>query len=297
MVSVRNFADRLTGRMTERGTRVVVGLDPDLERIRRIPEFAGCGTEEALRGFCSAILAACAPFACAVKPQIAYFECWGTEGWRALGQVGQLARSLRVPLILDAKRGDIGSTCTAYARLLDPEGPLGGVDAMTVNPYLGGDSVEPFLAACREHGSGLFVLAKTSNPSASELQDLRLEDGRRVCEAVADLVAGWGEGLIGQSGHSSVGAVVGATQYEDLVALRERMPKAVWLLPGVGAQGADVAKLRSAFGEDTLGACVSSSRGVLYAWEKDSPDCPAAFAERAAVAAERLREEIAALLG
>jgi orotidine-5'-phosphate decarboxylase len=294
---VGNFADRLTARMRQRETRVIVGLDPDLERIRRIPAFTSCAVEEALAGFCGAVLEACAPCACAVKPQIAFFECWGVEGWSALRRVCHQARAAGVPVILDAKRGDIGSTCTAYARLLAPDGPLGGIDAMTVNPYLGADSIDPFLAVCREHGTGLFVLAKTSNPSASDLQDLRLEDGRRVCEAVSDLVARWGDGLVGECGHSSIGAVVGATQYEDLVLLRERMPKAVWLLPGVGAQGADTTKLRYAFGEDTLGACVSSSRGVLYAWEKDALDQPGTYAECAAAAAERLRGEIQGLLG
>lgn len=287
-----NFADRLTTRMTERATRVVVGLDPDLERIRQIPALASCGVEEALLGFCGAVLEACAPYACAVKPQIAFFECWGVEGWSALQQVCRQARGLSVPVILDAKRGDIGSTCTAYARLLAPDGPLGGVDAVTVNPYLGADSIDPFLAVCREHGTGLFVLAKTSNPSASDLQDLRLADGRRVCEAVSDLVVRWGDGLVGECGRSSIGAVVGATQYDDLALLRGRMPRAIWLLPGVGAQGADTAKLRCAFGEDTLGACVSSSRGVLYAWEKDAPDQPGTFAECAGSAAERLRAEV-----
>lgn len=286
------FADRLTARMEALQTRVVVGIDPDLARIRRIPRFAEAPVEEALAGFSIAILEACAPFACAVKPQSAFFEAWGLEGLRALARVCAAARERGVPVILDAKRGDIGSTSAAYARLLAPDGPLGGVDAMTVNPYLGSDSVEPFLEVCREHGTGLFVLAKTSNKSASELQDLRLEDGRRVCEAVSDLVRGWGEGLLGACGRSSIGAVVGATQPDDLLLLRERMPEAIWLLPGVGAQGADVSLLGPAFGADGLGAIVSSSRGVLYAWEKAAPDAPESFAACAADAARALRAEV-----
>lgn len=287
------FPDRLTERMIATDSRVVVGIDPDLARIRGIPEFAACDAVAAYRGFCRGIIEATAPFACAVKPQVAFFECLGSDGWVALAEVCSAARARGLPVILDAKRGDIGSTARAYAELLSPEGPLGGVDAITVNPYLGGDSVEPFLAACDRHGTGLFILVKTSNKGASDLQDLRLADGRRLCEAVADLVAAWGGGRVGACGRSSVGAVVGATHPADVAMLRDRMPQAILLVPGVGAQGGDPALLRPAFGADGLGAIVNSSRGILYAWEDDDSAEPCDYPRCAAAAASKLRSELA----
>jgi len=290
------FPDRIAERMTATGSRVVVGIDPDLARIRKVPEFSGCDAAAAYRGFCAAIVEATAPFACAVKPQIAFFECLGPKGWEALADVCAVARARGLPIILDAKRGDIGSTARAYAELLSPDGPLRGVDAITVNPYLGGDSVEPFLAACDRHGTGVFVLVKTSNKGAADLQDLRLADGRRLCEAVADLVAEWGVGRVGGSGRSAVGAVVGATHPEDVAVLRERMPRAILLVPGVGAQGGDPALLRPAFGADGLGAVVNSSRAILYAWEEDERRDPSAYAEWAAAAASGLRSELAEVI-
>ncbi len=289
-----NFADKLVEAMRARDSRLVVGLDPDLERIRHIPEFAKAPATDALRDFCAGIAEACADVCCAVKPQIAFYDAHGSAGWDALADVCRSARRVGLPMILDAKRGDIGSTSKAYARLVAPDGPL-GADAITLNPYLGTDSIAPFLDASRQHGTGLFILAKTSNPSATELQDLELADGRRVCEAVADLVHAWGEDLVGESGWSAVGAVVGATQYEDLERLRLRMPRSILLLPGVGAQGAEIAKLRPAFGEDTFGACVNSSRGILYAWENASPSDPGRWREAAAEAAARTRAELAEL--
>ncbi len=289
-----NFADTLVETMRRRDSRLVVGLDPDLARIRRIPEFAKAPPAEALRGFCAGVAEACAAESCAVKPQIAFFEAHGAAGWDALVDVGRAARATGTPVILDAKRGDIGSTSKAYAELVSPDGPL-GADAITLNPYLGTDSIAPFLDASSKHGTGLFILAKTSNPSASELQDLELADGRRVCEAVADLVRAWAKDFVGESGWSTVGAVVGATQYADLESLRVRMPHSILLLPGVGAQGAEIAKLRPAFGADAFGACVNSSRAILYAWEDASPADPNRWREAAAAAAGRTRAELAAL--
>jgi orotidine-5'-phosphate decarboxylase len=293
-VSTDHFADRLIASMRGKQSRLVVGIDPDLARIRRIAEFASVPVEDALVGFSTGILEACAEHVCATKPQIAFFEAHGAEGWAALKTIIARARSLDLPVILDAKRGDIGSTATAYASHLDPDGPLGGVDALTVNPYLGGDSMEPFLSACDRWGSGLFVLVKTSNPGASELQDLRLADGRRVCEAVADSVTAWGASRIGQEGRSCVGAVVGATHPEDVAHLRTVLPHAILLLPGVGAQGADIGQLRPAFGADGLGAVVNASREILYAWEKE-PDA-ASYRDAARRRASELRMSIASTL-
>lgn len=290
-----SFGERLVARMRATGSRVVIGLDPHMERIREIPRFAHGSAPGCARDFCLQIIEHCGDLACAVKPQAAFFEQWGSPGWAALTAVVTAAKDRGIPVILDAKRGDIGSTAEAYAEHLDPAGPL-GADALTVNPYLGGDSVAPFLAACDAHGAGVFVLVKTSNPGSADLQDLRLEDGRRVCEAVADMVAAWSQELGPAAAWSPVGAVVGATHPGDVEALRARMPRSILLLPGVGAQGGEPSKLRPAFADDGLGACVSSSRAVLYGWGEAG--LPAArFADAARQAAMALRDELAGLLG
>jgi orotidine-5'-phosphate decarboxylase len=289
-----SFGERLAARMAHTESRLVIGLDPNLERIRQIPQFARAAPPDAARDFCLEILASCGDLACAVKPQAAFFECMGAPGWQALADVIAQAKSMGIPVILDVKRGDIGSTAEAYAQHLSPSGAL-GADALTVNPYLGGDSLDPFLSACDRHQAGLFVLVKTSNPGSHDLQDLVLEDGRRVCDAVADLVNRWSDGRGPEGSWSPIGAVVGATHPGDVAHLRQRMPRSILLLPGVGAQGADPAKLRPAFGADGMGACVNSSRGILYAWEKAS--LPADdFAEAARQAATDLRDQLAGLV-
>ena len=208
--------------------------------------------------FCREIVDAVAEHAVAVKPQSAFFEARGWEGVRAFERVCAYARDAGLLVIADVKRGDIGSTAQAYVDAVRPH-----ADAATVNPYLGGDSVQPFLDACRD-GFGIFVLVKTSNPGSGDVQDARLADGRRVWELVADHVARWGREA------PSVGAVVGATYPEELAQARALLPQAPFLLPGVGAQGGTVADCGPAF---TGPALVSASRAVIFA------DDPAAAAE------------------
>jgi orotidine-5'-phosphate decarboxylase len=211
--------------------------------------------------FCKGIVDAVAPHAVAVKPQSAFFEARGWEGVRAFENVCAYARDAGLLVIADVKRGDIGTTAQAYVDALRPH-----ADAATVNPYLGGDALQPFLDACRD-GFGIFVLVKTSNPGSGDVQDARLADGRRVWELVAEHVARWGRDV------PSVGAVVGATYPEELATARALLPRAPFLLPGVGAQGATVADCAPAFAGPAL---VSSSRAVIFA------DDPAAEAERLA---------------
>jgi orotidine-5'-phosphate decarboxylase len=174
-------------------------------------------------------------------------------------------------VIADVKRGDIGTTAAAYA---DAFLPL--ADALTVNPYLGGDAVEPFLEACRRHEAGLFVLVKTSNPGSADVQDARLADGRRVWELVAGHVRAWGAGLVGERGLSSVGAVVGATFPAEIADARALLPQTPFLLPGIGAQGGEPAGVAAAFAAGPAGGLVSASRSVIFA------DDPATEAERLA---------------
>jgi len=211
-----------------------------------------------------------APHAVAVKPQSAFFEARGWQGVRSFEAACAYARDAGLLVIADVKRGDIGSTAAAYAAAFTPH-----ADAATVNPYLGGDAVEPFLDACRR-GAGIFVLVKTSNPGSGDLQDVRLEDGRRVWERVAELVDRWGSDLVGERGLSSVGAVVGATYPQEVAEARALLPRAPLLLPGVGAQGATAADVAAAFANGPAGGLVSASRSVIFA------DDPGAEAERLA---------------
>lgn len=247
------FGDRLTAAVAARESQIVVGLDPDPARVPG----GAAGAER----FCLDVIAAAAPACVAAKPQLAYFEQFGADGWKAFEVVAAAAADAGLIVIADAKRGDIDSTAQAYARafLRDP------VDALTVNPMLGGDAVAPFVDAAVAGGRGLFVLVRTSNPGGGELQDLELADGRLWHEALAAAVAAWGAASVGTSGLSAIGAVVGATVPERITALRTLMPHQVFLLPGVGAQGGRAEDLGPAFGGRAAGALVSASRSIIYA--------------------------------
>jgi orotidine-5'-phosphate decarboxylase len=238
---------------------------------------AGLGVVE----FCRGIVDAVAGVAVAVKPQSAFFEALGATGWAALTEVCQYAREAGLLVIADAKRGDIASTARAYAAAFAPLG-----DAVTVNPYLGHDSLEPFF---ERDGLGVLALLKTSNPGSADIQDLPLADGRPLWQHVAGLIDRWGADRIGASGLSSVGAVVGATHPEVLETVRSLLPRAVLLLPGVGAQGGRPEDLAAAFAAGPASALVSASRSVLYA------DGGPGWQEAAAREAERLADELRSL--
>jgi orotidine-5'-phosphate decarboxylase len=231
--------------------------------------------------FCRGIVDAVAGVAVAVKPQAAFFEAQGAAGWAALVEVCGYARAAGLLVIVDGKRGDVPSTALAYVAALAPL-----ADAVTVNPYLGFDSLEPFIA---HDGLGVFALVKTSNPGSADIQDLPLEDGRPLWQHVAGLVDRWGDGHVGESGLSSVGAVVGATHPALLEEARRLMPRAVLLLPGVGAQGGRPEQLAAAFAAGPASALVSASRSVLYA------DSGAGWQEAAAAEAARLADELRAV--
>lgn len=288
------FTDRLADAVTGKASSLVVGLDPVLERLP--DEVRGSSSEdarhraaEAIVAFNEGVIEAVAPFACAVKPQIAFYEEWGPPGLEAFDRTVSMAQDAGLLVIADVKRGDIGSTAAAYARaFLDPKHAGPASDAVTINPYLGSDSVQPFLDACDAVGGGVFVLVRTSNPSAQELQDLDC-GGRALHSRVADLVTGWGAPRVGDCGYSSVGAVVGATAPRELERLREELPHAWILLPGVGAQGATAADVASAFDARGLGAVVNASRSILYA-----DPTPHGGSWRAAVsaAARELRDDL-----
>ena len=272
------FADRLAEAVERKRSQLVVGLDPivDLLPVELRGEAASgrASAATAVERFCRGIIDAVGPYVVAVKPQAAFFEALGSDGWRAFEAVSRHAREAGLLVIADAKRGDIGSTARAYATAFleprDGEPPLS--DAVTLNPYLGQDSLDPFFAACRRDGAGLFILVRTSNAGAAELQDAILADGRPVWKHVAALVDAWGEDLVGSRGLSSVGAVVGATVPRIVGEARREMPRAIILLPGVGAQGATPADVARAFTSGPSSALVNASRSVIYAYRDAPPD-------------------------
>ncbi len=269
-----NFADRLTAAVLSKENPSVVGLDPDLERLP--PQFAAAHDPAASRAekadavgdFLREVIDLVAPLVPAVKPQSAFFEALGAEGARVWEQVVAHARAAGLLVIGDVKRGDIGNTAAAYATALlegmGTEDQAHLCDAITVNPYLGSDAMEPFLAACERRDAGLYVLVRTSNPSSAEFQ---LRGDPPLCTQVAQAVDRWGQAHIGACGLSSIGAVVGATHTEALAQMRALMPRSLFLLPGYGAQGASAAGLGAAFTAGLAGALVNSSRGILYAWQ------------------------------
>jgi orotidine-5'-phosphate decarboxylase len=276
-VAAPNFGDRLAARVEEVGSALCVGLDP---RIELLPpdvitglDPGRAGRARAYERFCTGVIDAVAADVAAVKPQVAFFEALGGPGLSALERVCDHARAAGLIVVVDAKRGDVGSTAEAYAEAwLHRRGAQPAVaDALTVNPYLGGDAVAPFLAACRD-GAGIFVLARTSNPGGADLQDVPLADGRPVWERTAELIAGWGADLVGESGLSAVGAVVGATNPDAVARARDLMPHAPLLMPGVGAQGGAAGDLAAAFRDHPAGGLVVAARSVIYAWRERGGD-------------------------
>jgi len=257
--------DKLISRIKTLNAPIVVGLDPTLEMIPdELKKSEICDT---LTGFNREIIDAIYDLVPAVKPQIAMYERFGLQGLQAYIDTCQYAKGKGLIVIADVKRSDIASTAVAYASHIS-DGPW-PVDAVTLNPYLGGDSITPFTDVCTEKEKMIFVLVKTSNKGSTDLQDLKLQSGLTVYEHMADLVSEWGKGLIGTSGYSKVGAVVGATFPEQGVALRKRMPNTFFLVPGYGAQGGAGKDLRGFFGKDGLGCIVNSSRGIIAAWQND----------------------------
>jgi orotidine-5'-phosphate decarboxylase len=295
----RNFADRLGDAVERKRSQLVVGLDPRLDllpmELRGEGVLGRAAAASAVARFCKGIVDAVGPYVVAVKPQSAFFEALGSDGMRALEEVSDYARSSGVLVLLDAKRGDIGSTSRAYAAaFLEPRNGSGPVaDAMTVSAYLGHDSVEPFLAACRRHGSGIFLLVRTSNAGAADVQDLILSDGRPLWQYLAALVHQWGQPLVGERGMSSVGAVVGATYPRAVSEARKLMPQAPMLLPGIGAQGATPADVARAFTSGPASALVTASRSVIFAFRETDEDWRVAAANEA----ERLAGQVWAASG
>ena len=286
---------------------IVVGLDPMLDYVPEYIKKAAFaeygetleGAAEAIWQYNKGIIDATYDLIPAVKPQIAMYEQFGVPGLVAFNKTCEYAKSKGLVIIGDIKRGDIGSTSSAYA-----VGHIGKVqvgsktyapfdeDFVTVNPYLGSDGVNPFIDVCKEEKKGLFILVKTSNPSSGEFQD-QMIDGRPLYELVGEKVAQWGEDCMGDE-YSYIGAVVGATYPEMGKVLRKVMPKSYILVPGYGAQGGKGKDLVHFFNEDGLGAIVNSSRGIIAAYkqEKYANYGEEAFADASRAAVEDMVADI-----
>jgi orotidine-5'-phosphate decarboxylase len=271
---LENFADRLTAAVRRCGNPVLVGLDP---RVANLPvgmlrqgDATDCQkVADAFSQFCRDVVDVVAPLVPAVKPQAAFFEQFGPPGTHALADTVAYARSKGLIVIIDAKRNDIGSTATAYAQGYlgsPPDSPWGG-DALTVSPYLGDDSLDPFVNVAIDRGAGIFVLVKTSNPGGAMFQDL-VCDGQPLYRRVAAYVEQLAVRTRGTGHYGAVGAVAGATYPEQLAELRAAMPHTWFLIPGFGAQGAGARDVRQAFDENGLGGIVNSSRGIIFAYER-----------------------------
>ena len=282
-----HFADRLSAAVRAKGNALCVGLDPrweslPLELRNRHDETTLEGIARAYEEFCQRVLEIVAPFVPVVKPQSAFFEACGPAGMIALQHVLQPAQRLGLITILDGKRNDIASTAAAYADAalagMEFAGrlhPVWDADALTVNPYLGRDAVEPFLQSARRSGRGVFVLVRTSNPGAGQFQDLE-SGGKPLYVHVAEAVEAWSRENLGKEGFGDVGAVVGATYPAEMAVLRAIMPSVIFLVPGFGAQGATSADTAAAFRADGLGATVNSSRGILFPYRPEERDWEAA---------------------
>jgi orotidine-5'-phosphate decarboxylase len=304
------FGDRVAREVAARGSQLVLGLDPDPVRLwPRAAELADAAASRsalpsecaarAVAAHCALVIEAVAEHCVAVKLQLACFERLGAAGWSALEEVAARARDHGLLVIADGKRGDIDVTAAAYAQAFfgqtpTPYGPVAGLgaDALTVNPLLGADSLGPLVAGAREQGGGLFVLVRTSNPGAADVQELALAGGGSVSERLAAIVTELGSGGVGTEGLADVGAVVGATAPDRIGALRELMPHAIFLLPGVGAQGGTVDALAPAFAPGPAGGLIAVSRGIAGAHERTGGE-PADAARREAARLQELAWSLA----
>ncbi len=298
VIKIRSFIDRLIDDVKRKESNICVGLDPHPELL---PEFllkeAGETSSKAeamgrvITRFNREIIDQIADIAAAVKPQLAFYELSGVPGMTALEETVKYAKEKGLIVILDGKKNDIGSTARAYAgAYLEGKSFTGAVkvDALTINPYLGYDGIEPFI---EKNDRGAFALVKTSNNSGGDLQDLELADGGKLYQKVGETVSEWGKEVKGEYGYSNLGAVVGATYPEDMGLLRKKMPDTYFLIPGYGAQGGKAEDIISGFNQDGLGALINSSRSIIFAYRKQ-PGSEKEFGRAARNAALKMRDQI-----
>lgn len=276
-----NAIDNLIEKIKETNSPIVMGLDP---RYEMIPEIVRKKYSNDLEGISKAILEYnkelidnTYDIIPAIKPQLAFYEMFGIEGMKAFKETCEYAKEKGMIVIADAKRGDIGSTAKGYSNAYLGKATIGkeeievfkNIDFLTVNPYMGVDSIKPFIEDCIKYDKGIFVLVKTSNPSSGELQDLKLENGQTVYEHVAELVEEWGKEIRGKYNYSSVAAVVGATYPKQLEEIRKKAPHTYFLIPGYGAQGGKAEDIALGFDANGLGGIVNASRSLMCAYKAE----------------------------
>ena len=303
---MKNIMDRLIDKIKQTNNPTVMGLDP---RYEILPECIKEKYEENLEGaskaileFNKALIDATYDIIPAIKPQIAFYEMYGLPGMKAFEETCKYAREKEMFVIADIKRGDIGTTAQAYSNAFLGKTKIGNieqsiydVDFVTLNPYMGTDSIRPFIEDCKKYNKGAFVLVKTSNQSSGELQDLKLESREEVYIKVAKLVEKWGNDLIGEYGYSSISAVVGATYPKQLQELRNIAQHTFFLIPGYGAQGGKAEDIALGFDKDKVGGIVNSSRGLMCAYKSDlwkDKYVEKDFAKATRVEAIRMRNEL-----
>ncbi len=301
-----NAMDELIKKIKEMDNPTVIGLDP---RYDMIPTCITSKYEKTIEGACSAIVEfnkalidATYDIIPAVKPQIAFYEMFGIPGMVAFKETCEYAKQKGMCVIIDAKRGDIGSTAEGYSNAFigkttigDKKEAIFDADFVTVNPYLGSDGIKPFIKDCTEYGKGIFIILKTSNPSSAELQNTKTEAGEEIYKHMGKLINDWGKELIGENGYSSVSVVVGATHPRELKELRELMPNAFFLIPGYGAQGGKAEDIALGFDKNGIGGIVNASRSLMCAYKKDEwkeQFKEEEFAKATRAEAIRMRDEI-----
>ena len=304
-----NAMDKLIEKIKETNNPTVIGLDP---RYEMIPQCIRNKYSDDLEGishsiieFNKALIDAVYDIIPAVKPQIAFYEMYGLEGMKAFEETCKYAKEKGIVVIADIKRSDIGTTAKAYSnaylgrtKIGEKEIPIYDVDFVTLNPYMGIDSIKPFIDDCKTYDKGVFILVKTSNPSSGELQDIKLETGEEVYTKVISLVEDWGKELVGKYGYSSISAVVGATYPKQLENLRKIAPNTFFLIPGYGAQGGTAKDIALGFDKNGLGGIVNSSRGLMCAYKSDlwkDKYEEADFAKATRAEAIRMRDEIVSM--
>ena len=312
---ITHGADLLIESIDAKSNPCVVGLDPRISQLpieirqRALSEYGNTieGTAKAIELFCIEVIDQIKNIVGIVKPQIAFFEQYGSHGIAAFENVLRMAHQQKLIVITDAKRNDIGSTCEAYARAHLGTVELVGdfmkgssdklktptphqCDWLTVSPYLGSDGIDPFLEVIQDQARGIFILVKTSNPSAGEFQDITTNRGEPLWQSVASLVKSKGNDLLGSRGYSTVGAVVGATYPDEAKILRQLMPRTIFLVPGYGAQGGDAISVVDAFQRDGYGAVINASRSIIYAFRNAPSGVPWTTAVRNA--AIEMRDDV-----
>lgn len=256
--------DKLVEKIKEKKNPCIVGIDPEWNKIPDCYKKADLPEPEVIFRWAKDIIDCAADIVAAIKPQIAFFEVYGAEGMKVFQKIVAYAHEKGLVVIEDSKRNDIGNTAKAYANAhLSKEGVI-NADFMTVSPFLGTDSIQPFLDVAEKNEKGVFVLVKTSNPSSVEISEAKNENGEKISDWLAGYISSVGQNYLGKSGYSAVGAVVGATFPEEAKRLRKIMHNHYFLVPGFGAQGGSAKDIISCFNDDGLGAVVSSSRQILY---------------------------------